>query len=232
MKYKHLFFDLDHTLWDFDANARETLLQLHVNLQLAEKGIGDFDRFYTTYLAHNERLWAKYRAGDIKQEELRLKRMWLTLLDFKIADEDLARQLSELFLQLLPTRTILFPDTKEVLQYLADKGYALHLITNGFEEVQRNKLRSSGLAPFFKVVITSEGSNSLKPQREIFEYALKKTGARVEQSLMIGDAPDIDVAGALAVGMDAVHVNYITATTNNICPTYTVKSLKELKAFL
>ena len=163
MKYKHLFFDLDHTLWDFDANAKQTLHQLHIDLNLADKGVHDFDLFHRNYLKHNEKLWARYRNGHIKQDELRLKRMWLTLLDFQIADEDLSRQLSELFLQLLPTRTLLFPDTREVLQYLTDKGYQLHLITNGFEKTQYEKLRRSGLISFFNQIITSEGSNRLKP---------------------------------------------------------------------
>lgn len=231
MKYKHLFFDLDHTLWDFDANARATLAQLHVDLQLPEKGIHDFDLFYRNYLAHNEKLWAKYRNGQIKQDELRLKRMWLALLDFKIADEALAKQMNELFLQLLPTRNLLFPDTIEVLEYLRDKGYGLHLITNGFEETQHGKLKSSGLDDFFKVVVTSECSNSLKPQREIFEYALNKTGAKVEESLMIGDTLDVDIVGALGVGMDAVHVNY-NGAEQEVEPTYTIYHLKELKDFL
>jgi putative hydrolase of the HAD superfamily len=231
MKYKHLFFDLDHTLWDFDANARKTLEQLHLDLNLPEKGIHDFDLFYRNYLVHNEKLWAKYRNGQIRQDELRLKRMWLSLLDFKIADEALARQMNELFLQLLPTRTLLFPDTIEVLQYLRDKGYGLHLITNGFDEVQHNKLRYSGLAEFFEVVVTSECSNSLKPQKEIFEYALNKTGAKVEESLMIGDTLDVDVVGALNVGMDAVHVNY-NGAEQEVEPTYTIYHLRELKNFL
>ena len=231
MKYKHLFFDLDHTLWDFDANARTTLQQLHIDLKLPEKGIDDFDRFHKNYLDHNEKLWAKYRNGHIRQDELRLKRMWLALLDFQIADEALARQMSELFLQLLPTRTILFPDTKEVLQYLTDRGYALHLITNGFEETQHSKLKYSGLAKYFKEVITSECSNSLKPQKEIFEFALNKAGATVEESLMIGDTMDVDVMGALSIGMDAVHVNYNHAD-QEVEPTYTIYHLKELKEFL
>jgi len=231
MKYKHIFFDLDHTLWDFDSNARATLQQLHIDLKLVDKGIHDFDLFYKNYLDHNERLWARYRNGYIKQEELRIKRMWLTLLDFKIADEDLARELSELFLQLLPTRTIIFPDTKEVLQYLADKGYSLHLITNGFELTQHSKLKSSGLNHFFKYVITSEGSNSLKPQKQIFDYALHKTGASVDESLMIGDSIEVDIAGAIAAGMDQVHVNY-NGTEQSLIPTYTVTELKQLKEFL
>ncbi len=231
MKYKHLFFDLDHTLWDFDANARTTLEQLHIDLKLVDKGINDFDRFHKNYLQHNEKLWARYRKGYIKQEELRLKRMWLTLLDFQVADEELARQLSELFLQLLPTRTILFPDTKEILQYLTDKGYQLHLITNGFELTQHSKLNSCGLNVFFKEVITSEGSNSLKPQKEIFEYALEKAGATVKESIMIGDSIEVDIAGAFAVGMDQVHVNY-NGTEQSFIPTYTITTLKELKSFL
>lgn len=231
MKYKHLFFDLDHTLWDFDANARMTLQQLHIDLRLPEKGIHDFDLFYRNYLAHNDRLWAQYRTGSIRQDELRLKRMWLSLLDFNIDNEELAQQMNELFLQLLPTRTILFPDTIEVLRYLEEKGYRLHLITNGFEETQHAKLQSSGLAPFFKVVVTSEGSNSLKPQKEIFEYALNLTGAVVEESLMIGDTLDVDVAGAFTVGMDAVHVNY-NRVAQDIQPTYTIYHLNELKDLL
>lgn len=231
MKYKHLFFDLDHTLWDFDENARITMQQLHVDFNLPGKGIRDFDRFYQAYRVHNERLWAQYRNGHIKQEELRLKRMWLSLLDFDVDDEELAMQMNELFLQLLPSRNLLFPDTIEVLRYLEKKGYQLHLITNGFEEVQHTKLKHAGLSPFFKVVVTSEGSNSLKPQKEIFEYALQKTGATVEESLMIGDALDVDVAGALNIGMDAVHVNY-NRKAQDIQPTYTIYHLQELKDFL
>jgi len=231
MKYKHLFFDLDHTLWDFDANAKQTLQQLHIDLKLADKGIHDFDRFHRNYLQHNEKLWAKYRNGHIKQDELRIKRMWLTLLDFQVADDDLCRQLSELFLQLLPTRTILFPDTVGVLQYLADKNYILHLITNGFEKTQHSKLESCGLKTFFKEIVTSEGSNSLKPQKEIFEYAMDKAGATVSESIMIGDTLDVDILGAMNIGMDQVHVNYNKAP-QDIKPTYTITALKELKNFL
>jgi putative hydrolase of the HAD superfamily len=231
MKYQHLFFDLDHTLWDFDANARETLQQLHLDLKLTERGVHDFDLFHKNYLVHNEKLWDRYRKGYIKQEELRLKRMWLTLLDFKIADETLTKEMSDLFLNLLPTRTILFPDTIEVLQYLTNKNYNLHLITNGFEATQHSKLKSSGLDVFFQQVITSEGSNSLKPQKEIFEYALNKAGATVTKSIMIGDTLDVDVAGAMGIGMDQIHANY-NGAEQHLTPTYTIRTLKELETIL
>src|ERR1044071_949433 len=182
MKYRHLFFDLDHTLWDFEANARATLEVLYSNRQMEARGINDFELFYRNYLAHNEKLWERYRHGYIKQEELRVKRMWLSLLDFKIADDELAQELSVRFLDLLPTRTILFPYTKDILQYLTDKGYVLHLITNGFEKTQHNKLMYAGLKSFFKEVITSEGSGSLKPNKEIFEFAFRKCNTEPDES--------------------------------------------------
>lgn len=228
MKYKHLFFDLDHTLWDFDTNAKNTLAHLYSDLKLGAKGIDDFDLFYNNYLLHNEQLWAKYRKGLIRQDELRVKRMWLTLLDFKIADENLAIELSTIFLRLLPTRTTLFPDTKEVLEYLVQKGYILHMITNGFEEVQHDKLNSCGLRAFFKEVITSEGSNSLKPEREIFEFALQKAKAGVKESIMIGDTLEVDILGARNIGMDGVHVNF-NSVPQNFRPTYTIQRLKQLE---
>ena len=233
MKYKHLFFDLDHTLWDFEANARATLMELYHSLRLNERGVYDFDLFYKNYLAHNDRLWEQYRNGLVKQQDLRVKRMWLALLDFKIADEVLAKEMSENFLDLLPTRTILFPYTIEILQYLAGKKYQLHLITNGFEVTQHSKLKYSGLAPFFKEVVTSEGSNSLKPQKEIFDYAFQKAGASPAESIMIGDTIEVDILGAVNAGIDQVHVNHLTkepvVVAGNKLPTYTVYSLKELE---
>jgi putative hydrolase of the HAD superfamily len=228
MKYRHLFFDLDHTLWDFEANARATLSTLYNELLLKERGIHDFDLFYKNYLAHNEKLWEHYRKGLIKQDELRVKRMRLALMDFKIADDELAQQMNVQFLDLLPTRNLLFPYTKEILQYLADKNYELHLITNGFEKVQHSKLKYSGLNTFFKEVITSEGSNSIKPNKEIFEYAFLRTNANPASSIMIGDTLDVDIQGAINAGIDQVFVNH-TGIVTELKPTYTVTSLKELE---
>lgn len=228
MKYRHLFFDLDHTLWDFEANAKATLRELHHSLQLEERGVHDFEFFYKNYLAINEKLWERYRNGHIKQEDLRIKRMRQSLLDFKIADETLAQAMSNQFLDLLPTRTILFPFTKEILTYLAGKGYEMHLITNGFEDIQHKKLKYSGIDGFFKEVITSERSGSLKPHREIFEYAFLKTNAVPEQSIMLGDTLEVDIQGAINFGIDQVFVNHHHIATE-MKPTYTVNTLKELE---
>ena len=227
-QYRHLFFDLDHTLWDFEANARVTLLELYQNMELEKRGINDFDLFHKNYLLHNEKLWERYRNGFIKQEELRVKRMWLALLDFKIADELLAKEMSIRFLDLLPTRTILFPHTMEILQYLTNKKYELHLITNGFEKTQHSKLKYSGLDKYFKEVITSEGSSSLKPNKEIFDFALKRTGAKPAESIMLGDSIDVDILGAMKAGIDQVFINHLNIAIA-IKPTYVVSSLKELE---
>jgi len=229
MNYRHLFFDLDHTLWDFEANAKETLKDIYAQNNLIERGITNFDFFYSRYSYHNERLWDRYTKGFIRQEELRWKRMWLTLLDHKIADEALSKQMAAQFLEILPTKKQLFPYTIEVLSYLKHKGYKLHLITNGFESIQHNKLRSSNLHPFFEQVITSEASNSLKPKKEIFEYALQKAHALHNESIMIGDNLDADIQGGINAGIDTVFVNHLNIQTP-VRPTYVVYNLKELEA--
>ena len=228
MKYKHLFFDLDHTLWDYEANARSSMKYLYDTLGLKEKGVNDFERFYKYYSVHNGQLWEQYRNGLVKQEELRVKRMRLALLDFKIADEELSEQMNVQFLDLLPTRTHLFAHCIETLNYLTAKKYILHLITNGFDAIQKNKLKYSGLTKYFKEVITSERSNSLKPNPEIFEFAFEQSNARRHESIMIGDNIEVDIVGAMNVGIDQVFVNH-----NRIEPrveaTYMVYSLKELE---
>ena len=229
MKYKHLFFDLYHTLWDFDANASETLIEIYVLFELEKKGVVPYEDFNKLYKIHNEILWDRYHKGFITGEELKWKRMWRTLLEFKIGDEELAKAMSEKFLEILPTKKLLFPDTIEVLNYLRDKNYDLHLITNGFEKTQWSKLNNSGLNVFFTHVVTSEASNSIKPKKEIFDYAMNMAGAELHQSIMLGDNLEADIQGAMNAGMDNIFVNHINVTTL-LKPTYTVKSLKELKA--
>ncbi|WP_353482305.1 hypothetical protein [Haliscomenobacter sp.] len=132
MKYRHLFFDLDHTLWDFEVNAKECFQELYMDKQLQSRGIDDFDAFFSAYSTHNERLWGEYTKGLILQAELRWRRMWLALMDFGVEDESLSKTMSVEFLERLPYKKNLFPHTIEILEYLKNKDYVLHLITNGF----------------------------------------------------------------------------------------------------
>ncbi|MFM8963538.1 MAG: YjjG family noncanonical pyrimidine nucleotidase [Sphingomonadales bacterium] len=231
MAYKDLFFDLDHTLWDFETNSKETIQELYTTHRLVDLGIVDFDRFYSIYSAHNHRLWDRYTKGFIKQEELRWKRVYLSLLDFKVANEPLAKEMSQAYLEILPNKKHLFPYTIEILEYLKQKDYKMHLITNGFESVQFKKIKNSGLQDYFIEVITSEASNSLKPQKEIFEYALKNANASIEESIMIGDNESADIQGGINIGMDTIFVNHIQVVPT-VPATYTITHLKELENIL
>jgi putative hydrolase of the HAD superfamily len=228
MPYKDLFFDLDHTIWDFELNSKETLWDLHQKYALEAKGINNFDEFYNIYSLHNHRLWDRYSKGFIKQEELRWKRMYLSLLDYKIADEALSKEISLDYLTILPNKKNLFPYTIEILEYLKNKDYAMHLITNGFESVQFKKIKNSNLADYFTEVITSEASNSLKPNKEIFEYALKVSNAKLETSIMIGDNESADIQGAINAGMDSIFVNHLQIEPT-VPATHTITHLKELE---
>ena len=228
MPYKDLFFDLDHTIWDFELNSKETLWDLHLKYELEAKGIHDFDVFYSQYSVHNHRLWDRYTKGFIKQEELRWKRIYLSLLDYKIADEALSKEMSVDYLDILPNKKNLFPYTIEILDYLKNKDYKMHLITNGFESVQFKKIKNSNLADYFIEVITSEASNSLKPNKEIFDYALKASNAKLESSIMIGDNEAADIQGAINVGMDSIFVNHLQIQPT-VPATHTITHLKELE---
>ncbi|WP_126972486.1 YjjG family noncanonical pyrimidine nucleotidase [Gynurincola endophyticus] len=231
MRYEHVFFDLDHTLWDFESNAKKTLDALYKDMNLGAKGVSEFDVFYKRYLVHNDKLWEKYRNGQIRSDELRWKRMWYTLLDDRIGDEKMAKEMAAFFLEHLPQRNILFPYTTEILTYLQQKGYHLHLITNGFEDVQWHKIRNSSIDHFFQHVITSEASMSLKPHPAIFQYAINKAATSFEKSIMIGDNIEADILGAHGVGMDQVFVNHI-GQNSTFSPTYTISHLRQLEDIL
>jgi len=230
-KYKHIFFDLDHTIWDFEANAKLTMHALYEDFELASIGITNFDNFFNAYSEHNHKLWARYTKGFIRQEELRWKRMWHTLLDYKIANEGLSKEMSTKYLDLLPTRTKLFPYTHELLTYLKSKNYMLHIITNGFEDVQHNKIKNSNLSQYFTNIITSQGSNSVKPEKAIFDYAMQKANAIAANCVMIGDNIDADIQGGINAGIDTIFVNHIQAIPS-IKATFEVASLQEITTIL
>ena len=204
-QYRHIFFDLDETLWDFRRNSLETLHDLISHHSDVMAGV-ERTNFIERYHHHNEYYWDQYRKGKINRQQLRMERWKSTLSEFNLYSEDFAKKLSDHYLEILPTKKHLYEDTIDLLTYLKPK-YSLHVITNGFEEVQHRKIETSGLAPFFTHVITSERAGSQKPQREIFLFALDLAGGTVHNSLFIGDSIEADIAGAKGVGMDHVLFN-------------------------
>ena len=225
-QYKHIFFDLDHTLWDFNKNSAIVLKQLYNEYQLEEKGVTSFEDFYTVYTGINEKLWERFRKGSIRRKDLRTKRFSQTLLEFKIGDELLANELNIAYLELLPTQTQLTPYAQQVLDHCKDK-YQMHLITNGFDVTQRMKLQYSGIGNYFSEIVTSEKSHSMKPHPVIFEYALNAAKATPEESIMIGDHLEVDITGARDVGMDQVYYNP-AKLKHAEQPTHEISCLSEL----
>ncbi|RLD40636.1 MAG: noncanonical pyrimidine nucleotidase, YjjG family [Bacteroidetes bacterium] len=229
-KYRHLFFDLDRTLWDFDKSAAETFEDIYNKYKLLERGIKTVEDFHRVYTHHNNILWEEYRHGRIEKKVLSNLRYFLTLQDFDIEDEKLAADLGKDYLEISPRKVNLFPNAISVLNYLSPR-YTLHLITNGFSEVQETKLRVSGLGEYFRTVITSEEAGVKKPNPAIFYFALKKADADIDNSLMIGDDFEVDIVGAKNVGIDQVLFDPEQKYQQN-GSTFTIRDLAELKGFL
>jgi putative hydrolase of the HAD superfamily len=234
LKYRHLFFDLDNTLYDFDTNAylamKEAFTQLGINRYLPS-----FDLFFTLYLVINDELWAEYREKKITKDVLRGLRFERSLRKFGIIPEIPYTQIDDLYLKIMSTQTNLFPETIEILTELKKRGYQLYIITNGFKEVQHDKLLNTGLSKFMTNVFISENIKSPKPSYEIFEYSVKSSNARKKESLMIGDSWESDIIGAKNFGIDQVFFNpgnIIVDFENYGEPTFTIKELNQLLTIL
>ena len=206
LKYKHIFFDLDRTLWDFDAAAEVAFERIYEKYELKKLGIPSAHEFHEVYHPLNEQLWVLYRADQITKDELNRTRFLKPLEHYGIHDTALADHLSEDYVYWSPRIVRLVPGTMELLDYLKPK-YHLHLITNGFQEVQHTKLSGSGLEPYFETLTVSEEVGVKKPNPEIFLYALRKANATAQESIVIGDEMAVDIDGARAVGIDQIFFN-------------------------
>lgn len=204
-RYKHLFFDLDHTLWDFDTNASVTLQHLYDHYCLG-RFFTSFDHFFAIYQPINAELWEQYRNGLVKKAFLNVERFARPFRVQGCDDQTMAAAFGVDFLQQCAQKTALMPHAIEVLDYLKPH-YQMHIITNGFREVQNKKLKCSGLASYFTHVFISENIGAQKPKRAFFEYAIKSSNARKLQSLVIGDNLEVDIMGARNFDLDHVYFN-------------------------
>ena len=230
LKYKHVFFDLDRTLWDFDAAAEVAFERIYDKYNLKNLGIPSAKEFHEVYHPLNEELWVLYRADKITKDELNRTRFMKPLEHYGIYNVELADHLSEDYVFWSPRIVRLVPGTMELLDYLKP-NYHLHLITNGFQEVQHTKLSGSGLESYFDTLTVSEEVGVKKPNPDIFKYALRKAGAIPEESLMIGDEMAVDIDGARTAGMDTLFFNPSGEISEGE-RTFEVRRLLEIKEIL
>lgn len=229
-QYKHIFFDLDHTLWDFEKNSAEALQELYLRHKLADVCSFLADDFVKKFHEVNDYLWSLYSAGKLDSEQLRNERFGLIFTQLGAKADLVPATLAAEYLQLCPTKPHVFPYTFEILAYLK-ANYVLHIITNGFDDVQAIKMKSASLTDYFIEIITSDVSGYKKPHRKIFEFALEKTGAKAEECIMIGDNLDADIVGARNAGIDHIFFNS-KQITHNEPVTYEITCLSELRNIL
>lgn len=220
---KHIFFDLDHTLWDYDRSAQETLLEIYTHLEIASTNISA-KKFINTFYEVNDKLWVKYNNGLVDREYIKNER-FNEIFSSTGIDVAKSKMASTYFLDNCSLKPYLMEDTLTALNYLSNR-YELHIITNGFLDAQNRKLSSSGIGKYFKIMVTSECINSRKPSPEIFEYSLNQAGATKADSIMIGDNPRTDIQGAREYGIKTVF--YDPSGRKKSLADFTIQSHMEL----
>ncbi|WP_338219958.1 YjjG family noncanonical pyrimidine nucleotidase [Algoriphagus sp. oki45] len=228
--YQHLFFDLDHTLWDYDRNVTESLSELYQIYQLQELGIPTLEKFFESFHAVNFQLWDWYNVEKIDKHNLRKERFPRIFNHAGGRADAIPQEFEEDFMHRTSSKPHVFPYSKEILTYLQGK-YQIHVITNGFNESQAKKMKSSGLDVYFDLIVTSETTGHKKPDPRIFHYALDKLSTKPEFCLMIGDNPNSDILGAQRAEIDQVFFNP-DGKTIELKPTFEIRHLKELESLL
>ncbi len=227
-KITDIFFDLDHTLWDFDANSKSAFAKLleKNNLPLS------IDEFCQTYKPINTAYWEEYSQGKKSKKEVKFGRLTDTFFSLGIkTDREFINAFAHDYLQFLKKETKLIEGSVEILEYLKDK-YRLHILTNGFIEIQEGKIHNTGLTKYFDQIISSEEIGKQKPHPDVFKYALNKAKTFAHKSIMIGDNFKSDILGAINAGMKVIFFDLHNQATvdRKIIPK--VNSLPEIREFL
>jgi putative hydrolase of the HAD superfamily len=231
MKYQHIFFDLDHTLWDFDKNSSESLEEIFQKLTLENHGIASMADFIQCFLRINTSLWDSFDRGHIHHTYIRQNRFRLVFEELGIQCPENHEEIGELYLNTLPDKKHLLEGALDLLNYTFSAGYRMHIITNGFNEIQARKIASSQIGHFFENIITFDNANAKKPDPKIFEFALAAASTTPDKSLMVGDNWVADIMGAKQMGMDTAYLNPAGLKFDED-PTYDITRLEELLIIL
>jgi putative hydrolase of the HAD superfamily len=228
-KYKHLFFDLDDTLWDLEKNSFVALCEIFDKYELTR--FANFDQFYALYTTNNKHLWELYTKEAITRKQLNHERFLTPLSQVGCHDEELISGINDDYMEICPTKPNLKPHAIELLDYLKP-NYNMHIISNGFSKTQQIKMQSSGIIHYFDNMYFSEIIGCHKPGKRIFEHAVKSSNARKTESIMVGDNFEADIVGAKDFGIHQIYVNPDKIPTLPFVPTYVVQSLLEIKNIL
>jgi putative hydrolase of the HAD superfamily len=228
--YTTIFFDLDHTLWDYETSARETLRELYDHYLLNDLGIASFDDFHQQFRTVNQQLWHLYDHGKIGSEVIRAERFKQILAHFNVHEESVSQKLSADYLDLCPRKGNLMPGALQALNYLS-KRYRMTVITNGFDDVQRIKLEAGNITQYFNHIITSQKAGYKKPAREIFDFALEENKIEAGAAIMIGDNLATDIAGARNAAIDVIFYNP-DRLDHQASVTHEIRHLEELCSLL
>lgn len=229
-KYKCVFFDLDHTLWDYEKNAEETLRELYESFNLLSYGIPDSASLYQRFKTVNLALWDLYDRNLCDQAHIRTQRFKQILDHFSVGDIDLSERLSVNYLDICPTKNHLIPHAQDVLDYLAGR-YEMTVVTNGFEEIQNIKLSSGNLHRYFRHIVTSQRAGYKKPSGKIFEFAMNANGVKSHETVMIGDNLVTDIGGARGAQIDTIFLNRDQVNHSEVI-NHEITCLSELKNIL
>ena len=228
--YKHILFDLDHTLWDFETNSRETLFELYDMYDLQRHRMFTREDFANTFREVNTILWDLYDRNEIDRNYIRTRRFEMILTQLGLGPGDVPEDISSVYLSICPTKGNVIPDTFEVLDYLKPH-YNLYIITNGFDDIQDIKLHSSNLKGYFDKVFTSEAVGYKKPSKEMFERAVEWIGTDKNSCIMVGDNIETDIKGAINASLDIIFFNP-GRVVHALPVTWEITSLLELKKIL
>lgn len=231
MKIRHIFFDLDNTLWDHNKNARLTLEELFEDHKIQESFAIPFNDFYEVYHEINEDLWIKIRDGIIDKDYLRKHRFYDTFLKFNLDDFELSQTFEHQFLDEIVKYNELVPGSLDILEYLKKKGYTIHIISNGFRDVTHRKVEESGIKAYITTITSADDVGVRKPNPKVFNYAINLAKATKQESIIIGDDWVADIKGAKDFGIDAIYFNPLNefSVASEIT---TIKKLEELSQYL
>lgn len=203
---KHIFFDLDNTLWDYRKNAFVTLQNLYEEFEIKKNYGFSFDQFYPHYYESNETLWADFRDQKVTKEELRARRFPEAFANLGVAKAPFAMEFELRFVDEVTNTHHLVDNAIEILEYLKPK-YQLHILSNGFTDVTFNKINGSPIKNYIETVTTAESAGAPKPSPIAFQASLDAANAQKEESAYIGDDWIADVLGSTDFGMKAVFFN-------------------------